>query len=211
METISKKDYQRLKALISLGANVVLKSKEHRKEYEDLHLLIEGFKPSCTGCSARGKLEQWKRKYQSVERTEIKLKTNTMTTKAKNTFKLKRSHPRVVVPFTSRVITDNSSDEIVHFYLDQADTEEERKRRESFFEKLPEPKEKEGADVDREGLIEEYTKLFGKAPSKNIKTKTLIKKIEKKKEEGLPKSKVEDLPEPKENEGTNGSETTKVD
>ncbi len=177
MNTISKKDYQRLKKLISLGANVVLKSKEHRKEYEDLHLLIEGFKPSCTGCSTRGKLEQWKRKYQSVEREKIKVKTNiNIMTAPKNTFKLKRNYPRVIIPFSTTVITERSNDDVVRFFLNSAETEEERKRREGFFEKLPETP-KEDDKPNRAELIEEYIKLFGKEPKKNTKTETLVKKI----------------------------------
>lgn len=144
---IIDKNYQRLKHLISLDAGIILKDRNLRKEYEELHLLIEGFKPSCTGCSARSKLDAWKRKFKTQEQVKIKKMADI---KPKNTFRLNHNHPRVVIPFTGHVITQESKDESVLYYLKQAKTEEERKRRESFFDKLPdEPKKKTAKSVKR--------------------------------------------------------------
>ncbi len=162
MENISKKDYERLVKLISLDARVILNSRELRKEYEELHLLIEGFKPSCTGCSARSKLEQWKRKYKSIE--QVKIKTKKAMIAPNNTFRLKKSHPRVVIPFTSNVISEKSSDDLVWFYLNQAKTEEDRKMRESFFEKLPDTPKK--VEEIKEVKSKKKTTRQKKAPKK---------------------------------------------
>ncbi len=169
MGIINEKDYERLVKLISLDARVILDSRELRKEYEELHLLIEGFKPSCTGCSVRNKLEQWKNRYKNKSREEVKLKKRVMAT-PNNTFKLKKSHPRVVIPYTSNVITEKSSDDLVWFYLNQAKTEEDRKMRESFFEKLPDVK-KEIQEIKEEVVKEPKKKVTKKATKKTPKTK----------------------------------------
>ncbi len=167
MKSINPKDYERLVKLISLDARVILNNRELRKEYEDLHLLIEGFKPSCTGCSARSKLEQWKNKYKSIEQVKVKpqIKKSKM-----NTFKLKRNYPRVVIPFSTTVITKDSKDSVVLMFLNQADTEEERARRESFFEKLPNSIENVELKIENEeGKVEEIKEVKPKAKKRTKK------------------------------------------
>lgn len=121
---------ERLANLLKLDARTILKTQ--RQEYIDLHLLIEGFKPSCVGCSAKSKLNAWKNKLSKNNIIKIK---EVMSTD--NTFKLKKKYQRVSIPFTGTVITKDSKDATVQYYLDGAKDDEELKRRESFFDVLP--------------------------------------------------------------------------
>ena len=50
---------ERLANFVRLDVHSILKSNELRQEYIELHELIEGYKPSCTGCSAKSKLASW--------------------------------------------------------------------------------------------------------------------------------------------------------
>lgn len=129
---LDKKLNERLANFVRLDVRSILKSSELLKEYVELHELIEGFKPACTGCSARSKLASWKKKYSN----------NTKINKSKkiimaNTFKLKKGHQRLSLPFSSGVITEHSDDKLIKQYLNENTTPEERLRRESFFEVLP--------------------------------------------------------------------------
>jgi hypothetical protein len=159
---------------MKLEVRAVLKNKELRKEYEELHTLIEGHKPSCTGCSAKGKLAAWKSKYSDGIPIEIKQTKN----KNMNTFKLNKKQPRVSVPFSGAVITKDSKDELVWHYLSQAkEGTKERKRRESFFEALPKSlkKEKEvvivdvkDIDVNVTGSLEEAREAYKQKFEKDV-------------------------------------------
>lgn len=172
MAILNEIDTKRLKELILLDAGSILKNKELRKQYEDLHYLIEGFKPSCTGCSAKRNLDNWKRRYQNREEIIIKEKKI-----MENTFKLKKRYPRVVIPFTSHVITQNSKDETVWHYLNGAKTEAEKKMREGFFDKLPDaPKQEEQKNVEQKEAKESVD-----APKESEQNNTEAPKQEPKK------------------------------
>ena len=130
---------ERLIKLFSYDVRFILDNKELSNEYVNLHSLIEGKKPSCTGCSAKRKLREWKKRYsKTLGIVEIKTKKLKMTN---NTFKLKKGRKSLRIPFTSKVITENSTDELVTYYLESATTEQDKERRLSFFEVLPTVKE----------------------------------------------------------------------
>ncbi len=168
MKSIEEKDYERLVKLISLDARVILNNRELRSEYMYLHSLIEGVEP-CVGCGGLSKLQGWINKMTPKTQDEIKLKPQLKQIKM-NTFKLKRNHPRVVIPYTSNVITEKSSDELVWYYLNQAKTEEDRKMRESFFEKLPNSIDsEEGKGKSEEGKVEEIKEVKPKAKKRTKK------------------------------------------
>lgn len=150
---------ERLSNLLRHDVRFILKDNVLKSEYVELHEIIEGYKPSCTGCSAKSRLKAWKAKVKTFNIVK-QVKTKEM----KNTFKLKKGRLRVTIPFVGAVITPTSKDELVQFYLDGANTDEERKRREAFFEVLPEPKKKRGRkpkkveDVKEESEVVETKK-----------------------------------------------------
>lgn len=137
---------ERLANLLRLDARTILKS--HKQDYIELHLLIEGYKPSCTGCSAKSRLSAWRNKLSKNNIIKIK---EVMSTD--NTFILKKKHPRVSIPFTGTVITQNSKDTTVQYYLDGAKDDAELKRRQDFFDVLP-TKVKEIKVKDAEAIAE---------------------------------------------------------
>ena len=130
---------ERLIKLFSYDARFILGNKDLKQEYIDLHTIKEGKKPVCATCSARRMLALWKKKYsKELGLTEIKHKKNKMTD---NTFKLKKGRKSLRFPFTSKVITEDSTDELVLQYISSATTDEDKERRLSFFETLPTEKE----------------------------------------------------------------------
>lgn len=167
---------ERLSELLRFDARIILKDNNLKEEYISLHELIEGYKPSCTGCSAKSRLTAWKKKYASNKTITIKSKKPM----SNNTFKLKRGVERVSVPFTGHVITSISSDDIVNHYIDGAKDKAEAERRKAFFEILPKKAKKvekkevtevvEAPKVDIEELHLAYIDKFEKeVPKKYVK------------------------------------------
>lgn len=169
---------ERLANLLKHDVRFILKDIVLRNEYIALHTLIEGSKPSCTGCSASSKLSSWKSKVNV--NNKVKLNKSKKQKVMSNTFKLKKGRLRVSVPYTGSVITEHSKDELVHFYLDGAKTEDERKRREAFFEVLPEPVKKKrkpkakkevAAKISAPEVSEETKEVVGEVVKPKKKTK----------------------------------------
>jgi len=127
----------RLKALFSYDVRFILKDNDLRNEYIELHSIIEEKAPACTGCTAKKKLREWKKKYSKKEVVINKKKKEMVN----NTFKLKKGVTSLRIPFSRKVITSNSSDEVVLFYINSAKTEADKERRLAFFEILPQVKE----------------------------------------------------------------------
>tara|TARA_R110000850_G_scaffold7780_2_gene28510 strand:- start:87 stop:599 length:513 start_codon:yes stop_codon:yes gene_type:complete len=144
---------ERLSVLLRLDARYILKNKELTNEYISLHQLIEGYKPSCTGCSAKSRLNAWKQKY---SKTNINIQRKEVM--SNNTFTLKKGTERLSIPFTGSVITKYSADDLVGYYFAQAKTEQELERRKAFFEVLP--KKTQGTDLEVSTL--DYMEKFEK-------------------------------------------------
>jgi hypothetical protein len=157
---LNKEVNERLANFLVLDARSILKNPQLKKEYISLHLQIEGYEPSCAGCSAKSKLSKWRNKFEINSK-----KTKTMSTKTtENTFILKKNHPRLRVPFTGAIITQKSTDKLVHFYLNQDVSEAEKARRKSFFKELPKKTTK------TEGVVEAADPVVVEVVENNLET-----------------------------------------
>ena len=67
---------ERLSDLLRLDVRFILGNNEAREEYIALHEIIEGRKPSCTGCSAKSRLKAWKQKHSNNNIVIKKTKKN---------------------------------------------------------------------------------------------------------------------------------------
>lgn len=126
-----------IEELIIHSAEEIRRSPGLFAEYIRLYTLEKGKKPPCAGCSLASTLSKWLRDH------EPKLESM-----SDNTFKLVKGKTFLRVPFTGQVITKDSPDELVEFFLAQAKGDELEKRK-AAFEILPSAKKDiEDSDVE---------------------------------------------------------------
>lgn len=135
---MNKELKQRLTRLFHYPSYEIRKDKELLKEYIELHVIIEGNKPSCAGCSFNSKFNAWKRKFAE---NNIIPKPNKMENKVENTFILAKKFRKsagIYVPHKARVINSNSPDDWVVDYLTETEVVGVNlEARKNMFEKLP--------------------------------------------------------------------------
>lgn len=122
--------------LIKYSANDVKTNKHLFAEFLRLYEEENGKKPNCASCVFASTFNKWKFKH------TLKNKTKKMGSQKQNTFKLKIETAIYRVPFSTTVITKDSTDKDVLDYIDQ-DKGRYKDAREKIFLKLPEkPKRK---------------------------------------------------------------------
>jgi len=114
--------------LIKYSANKVKKDKTLFAEFIRLYTEEFGKAPNCSACIFNSTFNRWKT-------ANIKNKNMPTVKNKNNTFKLKDPNFKIRVPFTTLIITKDSSDKDVNLYLNQKGGD--REARKKHFLQLP--------------------------------------------------------------------------